>query len=90
VNNEKFNGLLDENTVAKLLNVSVATLRRWRMLRKGPDFSRVGGHIRYRPSSVEQYITSCSVKCEDGSKSTSNSRARRYYYLAWQKPSGQA
>lgn len=71
-----FNGLLDEKAVATILNVSVATLRRWRMLRVGPDFIRVGGHVRYRNSTVEDYVTSCSVKCNEGARSYVTSRVR--------------
>ena len=60
---KSLDGLRDEKTVATTLKISVATLRRWRMLRVGPDFIRVGGHVRYRASSIEEYLASCSVKC---------------------------
>ncbi len=33
--------LLNEHAVAELLGVSVATVRRWRLLRQGPKFIRV-------------------------------------------------
>lgn len=72
MSDKPINGLLDEKAVAELLDVSVASLRRWRMLRKGPDFNRVGGHIRYRPASVEEYIASCSVKCGGHARSGSD------------------
>ena len=63
---ESLNGLLDEKQVAKLLSVSVASLRRWRMMRKGPSFIRIGGLVRYHPSTIEQLLKSCSVDCQRG------------------------
>lgn len=72
-----FNGLLDEKAVAKILNVSIASLRRWRMMKIGPDFIRVGGHIRYGVDAVEDYLTSCAVKCNSARASALEPRARR-------------
>ena len=52
--------LLNEHAVAKLLGVSVATVRRWRLLREGPKFIRVGAaSIRYRPCDLAAYIEAC-------------------------------
>jgi hypothetical protein len=34
--------LLTEDEVAKQLNVSVASMRRWRLERRGPHFVKVG------------------------------------------------
>lgn len=52
--------LLNEHAVAKLLGVSVATVRRWRLLREGPKFIRVGvASVRYRPDDLAAYIERC-------------------------------
>src|SRR5690349_4652969 len=40
--------LLTENDVSKRLNVSVASLRRWRLEGRGPAFLKVGCLVRYR------------------------------------------
>jgi len=54
--------LLNEHAVAKLLGVSVATVRRWRLLREGPKFIRVGAaSVRYRPEDLAAYIERCPV-----------------------------
>lgn len=52
--------LLNEHAVAQLLDVSVATVRRWRLLREGPQFIRVGAaSVRYRPEDLQTYINQC-------------------------------
>lgn len=52
--------LLNEHSVSKLLGVSVATVRRWRLLRQGPKFIRVGAaSVRYRPEDLTAYIEQC-------------------------------
>ena len=42
---------LNEQEVSKRLNVSVATLRRWRLEKRGPTFVKVGSFVRYRAGS---------------------------------------
>jgi hypothetical protein len=52
--------LLNEHGVAKQLGVSVGTVRRWRLLRQGPKFLRVGAaSVRYRPEDLAAYIEQC-------------------------------
>lgn len=48
--------LLDEHDVATRLSVSVQTIRRWRMLRRGPKFVKVGFHVRYKPEDVAAWL----------------------------------
>ena len=48
--------LLTEDDVAKQLHVSVASLRRWRLLGRGPQFHKVGALVRYRPEEVEAWL----------------------------------
>ena len=52
--------LLNEHAVAQLLGVSVATVRRWRLLRQGPTFIRVGAaSVRYRQEDVRAFLEEC-------------------------------
>jgi len=53
-------GLLNEHEVAAFLNISVASVRRWRWLRKGPKFVKIGSAVRYRRRDVEAWLDSCS------------------------------
>ena len=48
--------LLDERQVAEILNISIATLRRWRLLQTGPRFLKLGSAVRYKPSSVSEFV----------------------------------
>jgi excisionase family DNA binding protein len=47
---------LTEKDVAKQINVSLATLRRWRLERRGPQSVKVGALVRYRPEDLEQWM----------------------------------
>jgi predicted DNA-binding transcriptional regulator AlpA len=48
--------LLDEHAVAKFYGISVATIRRWRWLRTGPKFHKLGASVRYRLADLEAYL----------------------------------
>lgn len=48
---------LNEQEVSKRLNVSVATLRRWRLEKRGPMFVKVGSLVRYRPEDLDSWVT---------------------------------
>ncbi len=43
--------------VAEFLNVSQATLSRWRREKIGPPFLRVGGISRYSPGTVRAWVS---------------------------------
>jgi hypothetical protein len=45
--------LMTEQEVSKRLNVSVASLRRRRLLRRGPAFLKVGSLVRCRPEGLK-------------------------------------
>ena len=47
---------LNEQEVSKRLNVSVATLRRWRLEKGGPTFIKVGSLVRYRPEDLDSWV----------------------------------
>jgi excisionase family DNA binding protein len=48
---------LTESDVAKLLKVSLPTLRRWRAAKEGPKFVHIGRLVRYTESEVETFIS---------------------------------
>ena len=47
---------LTEKEVAKQISVSLASLRRWRLVQRGPRFIKVGALVRYRPEDLEQWL----------------------------------
>jgi len=48
--------LMTEDEVSSRLNVSVASLRRWRLQRRGPLFIKVGSLVRYRPEELDLWL----------------------------------
>jgi predicted site-specific integrase-resolvase len=48
--------LVPETLAARLLGLSVKTLRRWRWAGKGPAFRKIGRAVRYANSDLEAYI----------------------------------
>ena len=49
--------LLKETEVAEILNVEVASLRRWRWAGgKGPRFIKIGAAVRYDPADLVAFI----------------------------------
>jgi hypothetical protein len=63
-----FESLLTERDVARLLNVSVATLRRRRLFRHPPEFVKIGASVRYRPDAVRSLIDSAAVAAAGGDR----------------------
>jgi predicted DNA-binding transcriptional regulator AlpA len=49
---------LDEKQLATTLNISVASARRWRLLRQGPKFLKIGSSVRYRPEDIDAWLDS--------------------------------
>jgi excisionase family DNA binding protein len=47
---------LTEQEVSTRLNVSVATLRRWRQEKRGPTFRKIGSLVRYRPEDLDTWV----------------------------------
>jgi predicted DNA-binding transcriptional regulator AlpA len=57
--------LQNEHDVAQTCAISVATLRKWRMLKRGPRFLKIGSLVRYRPEDVTAWIDrQVAVPCE--------------------------
>ena len=55
-NNRSDESLLTATELADYLAVPVKTLYAWRYQRKGPPGFRVGRHLRYRRTDVQQWI----------------------------------
>jgi len=53
---EQHPSLLNEQEVAALTGMSVGTVRRWRLLRRGPAFKKLGAAVRYRVQDVEAWL----------------------------------
>ena len=51
--------------VAKILKVSVRTLGKWRHLRRGPKYLRLGRVVRYHSSDVEEWLSANTVEHEE-------------------------
>jgi hypothetical protein len=48
---------IDQRYLAARWGLSVRTLERWRSLRQGPPFLKLGGHVTYRIEDIEAYET---------------------------------
>jgi hypothetical protein len=48
--------LLDEHAVARVTGLSVASVRRWRLLRQGPKYLKLGVAVRYTPESIREFL----------------------------------
>jgi hypothetical protein len=58
--------LLTERQVLDILAergipISVATLRRWRALRRPPNYFKFGKQVRYGEESIESFVKRCEV-----------------------------
>jgi predicted DNA-binding transcriptional regulator AlpA len=50
--------LLNEHDVANITGLSVATVRRWRLLRTGPKYLKIGAAVRYHPDDFRRWLNS--------------------------------
>jgi predicted DNA-binding transcriptional regulator AlpA len=50
-------GLLTEQDVVRVLEVSLSTLRRWQREGTGPPCLEIGRQVRYRQAAVERWST---------------------------------
>jgi hypothetical protein len=49
-------GLLTEYDVARITNLSVASVRRWRLFRRGPRYLKIGSAVRYKPADISAWL----------------------------------
>ena len=50
--------LLNEHDVARITGLSVASVRRWRLLKQGPRFVKLNSSVRYRPADISAWLES--------------------------------
>ncbi|MEN6532407.1 MAG: helix-turn-helix domain-containing protein [Bryobacteraceae bacterium] len=50
--------LLNERDLARITGLSVASVRRWRLLRQGPKYLKIGAAVRYRAGDVSAWLAS--------------------------------
>ncbi len=50
--------LLNEHDVARITGLSVASVRRWRLLRQGPRYLKIGSAVRYRSEDIFAWLNS--------------------------------
>lgn len=50
--------LLNEHDVASITGMSVASIRRWRLLKQGPKFLKLNSAVRYRAMDLEAWLES--------------------------------
>ena len=55
---EKLATLLTEHEVARLVGMSVAAIRRWRLLNAGPPYLKLNHSIRYDPRALRDWLAS--------------------------------
>lgn len=48
--------LLNEHDVARITGLSVASVRRWRLLGQGPKYIKIGAAVRYKPEDVSAWL----------------------------------
>jgi predicted DNA-binding transcriptional regulator AlpA len=56
VNNNAPAELLNEYDVARITGLSVASVRRWRLFKKGPRYIKLGAAVRYRAEDVSAWL----------------------------------
>jgi predicted DNA-binding transcriptional regulator AlpA len=56
--NNTLETLLNENDVARITGLSVVSVRRWRLLRRGPKYLKIGTAARYKPEDVSAWLES--------------------------------
>lgn len=52
---------LTDHEAARLLGLSVATLRAWRLRKRGPRYLRFGRAVRYLASDIDRFIEASGI-----------------------------
>ncbi len=56
--NNELQSLLNEHEVARVTGLSVASVRRWRLLRQGPKYLKLNSAVRYKPEDIAEWLAS--------------------------------
>lgn len=54
----RLDALLNEYDLAHITGLSVASVRRWRLLRQGPRYLKIGAAVRYKPEDISTWLES--------------------------------
>jgi hypothetical protein len=57
-NQNNLNELLTEHDVARITGMWVASVRRWRLLRQGPKYLKIGAAVRYKGEDLTSWLES--------------------------------
>ena len=57
--NNALETLLNEHDVARITRLSVASVRRWRLLCQGPKYLKIGAAVRYKTEDISAWLESC-------------------------------
>ena len=49
-------GLLNEHEVAEVMGLSLATIRRRRLLQQAPKYIKIGKSVRYTPEAIREFV----------------------------------
>ncbi len=66
--------LLTDDEAAHLLALSVATLKKWRRIRRGPRYYRLGSAIRYRREDLESFLSGSAANPSSGRHEVNSER----------------
>lgn len=66
--------LVGETEAARVLSLSVKTLRRWRWAGKGPRFLKIGAAVRYDPADLASFMVSARRISTSDSGSAASAR----------------
>jgi hypothetical protein len=58
--------LLTERDVARVVNMSLASVRKWRLYGRGPKYIKINTAVRYRPEDVDIWIATCPTRGGSG------------------------
>ena len=56
--NNTLETLLNEHDIARITGLSVASVRRWRLLKQGPRYLKLGAAVRYKAGDVSAWLES--------------------------------
>jgi excisionase family DNA binding protein len=60
----KLGSLMTEHEAANLLACSVATMRKWRLMRRPPNYYRIGRLVRYSREDLAAFLDIAKVGTE--------------------------
>lgn len=60
--------LLNDRDVARITRMSLASVRRWRLLGTGPRFLKLGSSVRYKAEDVAAWINSRPAGGQEGAE----------------------